>query len=63
MPFGLKIDPSIFQKAMTRIFEPILTTALVYIDDILLFFPSPDSHATLLQQFCSLVQQDGIMLF
>ena len=54
--------PSILQKGMTRIFEPILTSALVYIDNILLFSPNPDSNAALLQQFYYLVQQYGIML-
>ena len=37
MPFGLKVAPSLFQKAMTKIFEPILYHTLVYIDDILIF--------------------------
>ena len=31
-PFGLKTAPSLFQKSMTRIFEPILSSALsVYV--------------------------------
>jgi hypothetical protein len=62
MPFGLKTAPSLFQKAMIRIFAPILSSALVYIDDILLFFPDIESHAVLLQTFHSLVQTHGIML-
>ena len=37
LPFGLKTAPSIFQKAMVKIFQPILHHALIYIDDILLF--------------------------
>ncbi|WVZ08580.1 hypothetical protein V8G54_021926 [Vigna mungo] len=37
LPFGLKVAPSLFQKAMTKIFEPILENAIIYIDDILLF--------------------------
>ncbi len=37
MPFRLKFAPSLFQKAIVRIFEPILHSALIYIDDILLF--------------------------
>ena len=37
MPFGLKTAPSLFQKAMIQIFQPILHLALIYIDDILLF--------------------------
>ena len=37
MPFGFKTAPSLFQKAMTKIFQTILHTSLVYIDDILIF--------------------------
>ncbi|KAH9697817.1 hypothetical protein KPL71_023772 [Citrus sinensis] len=37
LPFGLKTAPSIFQKAMTQIFQPLLHHTLVYIDDLLLF--------------------------
>ena len=37
LPFGLKTAPSIFQKSMVHIFQPILHHALIYIDDILLF--------------------------
>jgi hypothetical protein len=44
MPFGLKTAPSIFQKAMTTIFQPILHSALVYIDDILLFSKNYQAH-------------------
>ncbi|KAK0572645.1 hypothetical protein LWI29_034803 [Acer saccharum] len=39
LPFGLKTAPSLFQKAVTRIFHPLLHSALIYIDDILLFSP------------------------
>ena len=48
MPFGLKVAPSLFQKAMTKIFNPILHHALVYIDDILLFSPDHESHHQIL---------------
>ncbi|KAI3747086.1 hypothetical protein L6452_09531 [Arctium lappa] len=51
-----------FQKAMVKIFEPILQNALVYIDDILLFSPDEDSHISLLFKFHSIIQQYGIML-
>ena len=62
MPFGLKNAPSEFQKAMTRIFEPLLGSALIYIDDILLFSEDVDNHLTLLQQFHKIVINYGIML-
>ncbi|KAK0585709.1 hypothetical protein LWI29_032859 [Acer saccharum] len=62
LPFGLKTTPSLFQKAVTRIFHPLLHSALIYIDDILLFSPDETSHNLLLQQFHNIVNQYGIML-
>lgn len=62
LAFGLKPAPSLFQNAMTRIFEPIMDSALVYIDDILLFSPDIDSHHDFLSKFHDLVQGYGIML-
>ncbi|KAK0573432.1 hypothetical protein LWI29_007951 [Acer saccharum] len=60
--FGLKTTPSLFQKAVTRIFHPLLHSALIYIDDILLFSPDETSHNLLLQQFHDIVHHYGIML-
>ncbi|KAK0576587.1 hypothetical protein LWI29_020181 [Acer saccharum] len=62
LPFGLKTAPSLFQKAVTRIFHPLLHSALIYINDILLFSPDETSHILLLQQFHDIVNQYGIML-
>ncbi|GAA0151203.1 hypothetical protein LIER_09975 [Lithospermum erythrorhizon] len=62
MPFGLKTAPSLVQKAMTKIFEPLLPNALIYIDDILLFSSDPSSHFELLLKFHDIVQSYGIML-
>ncbi|KAH9752165.1 hypothetical protein KPL71_014591 [Citrus sinensis] len=62
MPFGLKVAPSLFQKAMKKIFSPILHHALVYIDDILLFSSDHESHQKLLLDFFHIVQAHGIML-
>lgn len=59
MPFGLKVAPSLFQKAMVKILSPILHHALVYIDDILLF---STNHQKLLSYFFDIVQAHGIML-
>jgi len=47
---------------MTRIFEPLLENAIIYIDDILLFSKDQQSHQRLLQQFVSLADRHGIML-
>ena len=57
-----KNAPLKFQKAMIKIFEPILHSTLVYIDDILLFSSNLESHLSLLQEFHSLVKRYGIML-
>ena len=62
LPFGLKTAPSIFQKAMTTIFQPILHYTLVYIDDLLLFSGTHDEHHKLLQQFFQIIQEHGIMI-
>ena len=62
MPFGLKVALSLFQKAKTKIFGPILHHALVYIDDILLFSFDHESHQKLLLDFFHIVQAHGIML-
>ena len=62
LPFGLKTAPSIFQKSMIQIFQPILHHALIYIDDILLFSGSHTKHRQLLTQFYDLIQSHGIML-
>ncbi|KAH9671297.1 hypothetical protein KPL70_017319 [Citrus sinensis] len=62
LPFGLKVAPSLFQKAMTKFFSPILHHALVYIDDILLFSSDHESHQKLLLDFFHIMQAHGIML-
>ena len=62
MPFGLKVAPSLFQKAMIKIFEPILHHALIYIDDVLLFSNDHNSHQDLLSHFLKIVDSRGIML-
>ena len=56
LPFGLKTAPSIFQKSMVQIFQPILHHALIYIDDILLFSGSHDEHRCLLTGWGRLVE-------
>ena len=48
-------SPSIFQKSMAQIFQPILHHALIYIDDILLFLGSRDEHRHLLTQLYDIV--------
>lgn len=60
--FGLKPSPSIFQKAMIKIFLPFLYTSLVHIDDILLFSNTLDEHLDLLCWFHGLVKKYNVML-
>ena len=62
MPFGLKNAPSQFQKAMVMLFQPLLTNALIYVDDILLFSKDAESHEKLLIDFYNLVKSQGIIL-
>ena len=61
MLFGLKNAPSQFQKAMVTLFQPLLTNALIYVDDILLFSKDEESHAKLLTEFYNLMKSQGIM--
>ena len=62
MTFDLKVAPSLFQKAIIKIFEPILHHALVYIDDVLLFSKDHDSHQQLLSHFLEIKETHAIML-
>jgi len=62
MPFSLKVAPSLFQKVIIKVFEPMLQSTLIYIDDVLLFSKDEDSHATLLKQFAEIVHYHDIML-
>ncbi|RDX86368.1 hypothetical protein CR513_32308, partial [Mucuna pruriens] len=61
LPFRLKMAPSLFQKAMTRIFEPLLEHAIIYIDDILLFSKDIKTHKVLLNQFFDIANHHGLM--
>ena len=62
MPFGKKNAPSQFQKAMVTLFQPLLTNALIYVDDILLFTKDEESHEKLLTKFYNLVKSQRRML-
>ncbi|XP_022854819.1 uncharacterized protein LOC111376123 [Olea europaea var. sylvestris] len=47
---------------MVKIFQPLLKTALIYIDDILSFSENKDIHDLLIQRFTEIVTEHGIML-
>ncbi|RDX90394.1 hypothetical protein CR513_27749, partial [Mucuna pruriens] len=46
---------------MTRIFEPLLEHAIIYIDDILLFSRDMETHKALLRRFFDTANQYGLM--
>ena len=47
---------------MVTLFQPLLTNALLYVDDILLFSKNEESHKKLLTEFYNLVKSQEIML-
>ena len=60
--FGLKVPPSLFQKAMTSIFKPLLNSAFIYIDEIVLFSLDEDSHKELFHKFYRIYDEHRVML-
>jgi len=63
MPFSLTNAPATFQTAMNSIFAPLMRKGvLVFMDDILIYTPSLDSHTTLLQQVFQLLQDHQFFL-
>ena len=47
---------------MVQIFQPIFYSALIYIDDKMLFLGTQDDHRHLLNKFYDIIQSNGIML-
>ena len=47
---------------MTRVFEPLLDNALIFIDDVHLFSPDEDSHKQLLEKFYEIYDKYRVML-
>ncbi|QHF16180.1 polyprotein [Camellia lemon glow virus] len=62
MPFGLKNAPAVFQRKMDRIFNPYAGFIAVYIDDILIFSPTPEAHKKHLAQFVEICKEHGLVL-
>jgi len=62
MPFGLKIDPSEFQKIMNDIFNPYSKFSIVYIDDVLIFSQTIDQHFKHLHTFINIIKQNGLVV-
>ncbi|KAL0009860.1 hypothetical protein SO802_004968 [Lithocarpus litseifolius] len=47
---------------MVMLFQPLLTNALIYVDDILMFSKDAESHEKLLTEYYNIVKSQGIML-
>ena len=62
MPFGLKNAPSEFQKIMNDIFNPYMDFIIVYIDDILVFSKTLESHFKHLHTFKQIIIQNGLVI-
>jgi hypothetical protein len=56
--FGVSNAPSTFQSVMNRALAPVLDkTAMVYMDDILVFSKNPDDHARHLEEVLQLLRE------
>ena len=63
VPFGLAAAPGKFQRTMNAILAPVLgKTALVYIDDIVVYSPDERSHKKHLEQVFGLLREAGVKL-
>ena len=63
MPFGLTNAPATFQRLMNKILKPVLyQSALVYLDDIIVFSKTIIEHIKALQTIFSLLAEAGLKL-
>ena len=62
MHFGLKHEPSIFQKVMNQVFKPYFDWIIVYIDDVLIFSKSVEEHFKHVQIFTLVVKRSELVL-
>ena len=61
MPFGLKNDGATYQRLVTKMFRPLLSSTMeVYIDDMLVKSKQRPDHATHLQQAFDLLREYGM---
>lgn len=62
IPFGIIVAPSLFQRSMTKTYEPILHRTLIYLDDMLLFSKERKKKRNTRLSFNSLyISQDNIV--
>ena len=63
MPYGVIGGPATFQQTMNYILAPLLRKGVgVFIDDILVYASTWDSHLQILQQVFQLLQQHGLRI-
>lgn len=64
IPFGLKISPTVFQRAIEKALRPLIDQGRVsvYIDDIIIFTDTVSMHLTLLQQVLTLLRETGFFI-
>ena len=62
MSFGLKNAPSEFQNIMNDIFNPYSDFIIVYIDDILVFSKTIESHFKHLYLFEKIIIKNGVVI-
>jgi hypothetical protein len=61
MPFGLKIAPSTFQRAMNNIFKnELYKFVLVYLDDIIIYSKTFEDHLLRLRKVFELLLSAGL---
>ncbi|PKI58298.1 hypothetical protein CRG98_021304 [Punica granatum] len=60
MPFGLKNAPSEFQKIMNDIFGAYSDFIIVYIDNVLIFSKTIDSHFKHVKHFMRITSKNGL---
>lgn len=63
MPFGLVNDPATFQRALDLILTKLkLKTCLMYTDEVVVYFNTPEQHITCLDEMLSALGKSGISL-
>ena len=63
MPFGLTNAPATFQSAMNSIFASMIRKCvLVFMDDILIYSPTLQSHQEHLAQVCTILQKHQLSI-